>query len=81
MSLSWKSAPSPKTRRAGSFTTLIASLWPVAAPATAGLMNRFYIHLHSGESPDRALRAAKLEMIAKLRATPYEWHAFQLYSR
>jgi len=27
------------------------------------------------------LRAAKLEMIAKLRATPYEWAAFQLYSR
>jgi CHAT domain-containing protein len=60
---------------------VIASLWPVAAPATAGLMNRFYIHLHAGESPDRALRAAKLELIAKLRATPYEWAAFQLYSR
>jgi len=60
---------------------VIASLWPVAAPATAGLMNRFYIHLHSGESPDRALRAAKLELITKLRATPYEWAAFQLYSR
>lgn len=60
---------------------VIASLWPVAAPATAGLMNRFYIHLHSGESPDRALRAAKLELITKLRATPYDWAAFQLYSR
>jgi CHAT domain-containing protein len=60
---------------------VVASLWPVAAPATARLMKGFYTHLNAGESPDEALHSAKVELSLALRSTPYEWAAFQLYSR
>jgi CHAT domain-containing protein len=66
--------------RAGAHN-VIASLWPVAASATAGLMGKFYSHLNAGESPSRALHSAKLELARKPGSTPYEWAAFQVYSR
>jgi CHAT domain-containing protein len=60
---------------------VIASLWPVAAPATAGLMQKFYTHLNAGESPAQALHSAKLELSRGAGSVPYEWAGFQLYSR
>jgi CHAT domain-containing protein len=66
--------------RAGAHN-VIASLWPVAAPATAGLMSRFYSHLDAGEPPSRALHSAKLDIAKTPGSTPYEWAAFQIYSR
>ena len=60
---------------------VIASLWPVAASATAGLMSRFYFHLDEGESPSQALHSAKLDLAKRSGSTPYEWAAFQVYSR
>jgi len=66
--------------RAGAHN-VIASLWPVAASATAGLMSQFYSHLDAGESPSRALHSAKLDLAKTPGSTPYEWAAFQVYSR
>jgi CHAT domain-containing protein len=66
--------------RAGAHN-VIASLWPVAASATAGLMSRFYSHLDAGESPSQALHSAKLDLAKTPGSTPYEWAAFQVYSR
>ena len=66
--------------RAGAHN-VIASLWPVAASATAGLMNRFYSHLDAGESPSKALHSAKLDLARTPGSAPYEWAAFQVYSR
>jgi CHAT domain-containing protein len=66
--------------RAGAHN-VIASLWPVAASATAALMSRFYSHLNAGESPTQALHSAKLELAKTPGSTPYEWAAFQVYSR
>lgn len=66
--------------RAGAHN-VIASLWPVAASATAGLMRRFYSHLDAGESPSQALHSAKLDLAKTPGSTPYEWAAFQVYSR
>jgi CHAT domain-containing protein len=58
---------------------VVASLWSVGVTSTAGLMGRFYSHLHAGETPAQALHDAKLDMI-KVKATPYGWAAFQIYS-
>ena len=60
---------------------VVASLWEVGADATAKLMTRFYTHLHAGESPDRALHSAKLEIASGPHAIPFDWAAFQIYSR
>jgi CHAT domain-containing protein len=60
---------------------VVASLWPVSAPATAELMKRFYTHLDAGESPAQALHSAKVELSGRPGSIPYEWAAFQLYSR
>jgi CHAT domain-containing protein len=65
----------------GGARNVVASLWPVGAPDTAELMNHFYTHLHAGEPPDQALHSAKLEIARQPGATPYQWAAFQLYSR
>jgi CHAT domain-containing protein len=60
---------------------VVASLWPVAEVASNNLMQRFYAHLHAGEPPDLALHSAKLEMARAPQSVPYQWAAFQLYSR
>ncbi len=59
---------------------VVASLWPVEVSSTSKLMKKFYTHLHDHETPEQALRAAKMEM-ARERNLPYTWAAFQLYSR
>jgi CHAT domain-containing protein len=58
--------------------TVLASLWAVNDEATAFLMDRFYRGLRGGESKDRALRAAQLEMLRGPRSHPALWAAFQL---
>jgi CHAT domain-containing protein/tetratricopeptide (TPR) repeat protein len=59
--------------------TVLASLWSVNDESTADLMRRFYGRLRAGESKDRALRAAQVEMLAVPRFShPALWAAFQL---
>jgi len=58
--------------------TVLASLWPVADDSTATLMKSFYAYLKQGQSKDRALRAAQLDMIRSGSSHPYRWAAFQL---
>ena len=66
--------------RAGS-KRVIAGLWDVDDRSTAELMGRVYQQIAAGESPGNALRAAKLEMIAKGGAAskPYYWGPFELF--
>ena len=52
---------------------VIMSLWSVSEKGTALLMEKFYTHVHQGESYPLALRDAKLEMIKR---HPYYWSAF-----
>jgi len=63
--------------------SVVASLWPVAYRPTSTLMEKFYLNLHEGQPPAQALHKAKLQMIRdpKIKASPFEWAAFQLYSR
>jgi CHAT domain-containing protein/Tfp pilus assembly protein PilF len=58
--------------------TVLASLWPVADESTSTLMKSFYGYLKQGQSKDRALRAAQLDMIRSGASHPYRWAAFQL---
>lgn len=59
--------------------SVLASLWPVDDAATAELMGRFYRHLREGESKDRSLREAQVEMLRLARFShPALWGAFQL---
>jgi CHAT domain-containing protein/Tfp pilus assembly protein PilF len=58
--------------------TVLASLWPVADESTSTLMRSFYGYLKQGQSKDRALRAAQLDMIKSGASHPYRWAAFQL---
>ncbi len=60
---------------------VVASLWPVSAQATAGLMKEFYAHLDQRETPAQALHSAKLDLSRRPGSIPYEWAGFQLYSR
>lgn len=57
---------------------VVASLWKVHDRATAELMKRFYANLVAGKMPpDRALRAAQLELAREPRyRAPYYWSAF-----
>ncbi|MCK6548811.1 CHAT domain-containing protein, partial [Myxococcota bacterium] len=58
--------------------SVIASLWKVHDRATAELMQRFYANLVTAKMPpDRALRAAQLELAQQPRyRAPYYWAAF-----
>lgn len=58
--------------------SVVASLWAVRDRATAELMTRFHRHLRTGLPKDRALRAAKLELLHE-DGGPGVWAAFQLY--
>jgi CHAT domain-containing protein len=60
---------------------VIAGLWDVDDRSTAELMGRVYQNIARGESPGDALRAAKLEMIARggTRSKPYYWGPFELF--
>jgi CHAT domain-containing protein len=60
---------------------VIAGLWDVDDRSTADLMGRVYAQIAEGRSPGAALRAAKLEMIARggPAAKPYYWGPFELF--
>jgi len=60
---------------------VIAGLWDVDDRSTADLMGRVYAQIAEGRSPGTALRAAKLEMIARggPAAKPYYWGPFELF--
>jgi CHAT domain-containing protein/tetratricopeptide (TPR) repeat protein len=49
--------------------SVLAALWDVADEAGAELMPAFYRHWHAGASKSAALRAAQLDLLARLRAS------------
>ncbi|MFZ0340473.1 MAG: CHAT domain-containing protein, partial [Terracidiphilus sp.] len=59
---------------------VVASLWSADDTFTSALMKRFYTHLAQGEDKATALRAAKLDLLAKYgtQVSPYYWGAFVL---
>ena len=60
---------------------VVVSLWEVNDQATSSLMNGFYRHLASNQSPTSALRAAKLAMLHSGQLAyrhPYFWAPFVL---
>ena len=68
-------------RLAGSPSTL-TSLWSVDDCATSKIMTRYHQHLFQGKSKPEALRAAKLDFLAKAdkeQSHPYFWAAFVQY--
>ena len=67
--------------RAGSHN-VIGALWEVNDASTPLLMDRLYGELAAGNSPDAALRAAKLSLIrsAGVYRKPLYWGGFQLYA-
>jgi CHAT domain-containing protein len=61
---------------------VIGALWEVNDASTPLLMDRLYGELAAGNSPDAALRAAKLSLIrsAGVYRKPLYWGGFQLYA-
>jgi CHAT domain-containing protein len=61
---------------------VVAGLWDVDDRSTAELMDRMYGALAAGDSPARALRRAKLALIAQggTAARPYNWGAFEVFT-
>jgi CHAT domain-containing protein len=61
---------------------VIAALWEANDVSTAQLMDKFYDELSRGDSPDRALRSAKLSLLHSRSPfrKPYYWAPFQLYA-
>ena len=66
--------------RAGAHN-VIAGLWEVTDASTEQLMDRFYDELDKGDTPDAALRAAKLSLLhGSPYHNPFYWAPFQLYT-
>jgi len=67
--------------RAGAHN-VVAALWEASDVSTGQLMDKFYEELNHGESPDTALRKAKLSLLHSGSAfrKPFYWAPFQLYS-
>ncbi len=67
--------------RAGSHN-VIGALWDVSDESTPALMNQLYVGLQNGESPDIALRAAKLSLLHSdgVFRKSFYWAPFQLYT-
>ncbi len=67
--------------RAGAHS-VIGALWEVSDVSTPKLMDTMYTRLLTGDPPDAALRAAKLEMLHSdgVFRKPVYWGAFQLYA-
>jgi len=67
--------------RAGA-SRVIAGLWDVDDRSTAELMDNLYARIAAGEAPARALRAAKLSLLARGGgyARPYYWGPFQTFT-
>jgi CHAT domain-containing protein len=61
---------------------VVAGLWDVDDRSTAELMDRMYGALAAGDPPARALRGAKLALIAEggTAARPYNWGAFEMFT-
>lgn len=63
---------------------VLASAWSVGDAPTSVLMRSFYKHLRPGDSPQRALRLAQLELIKDYKPAdapmlpPYYWAAFRV---
>jgi CHAT domain-containing protein len=68
--------------RAGAHN-VIGALWEVNDASTPVLMDKLYAELEAGNSPDVALRAAKLSLIHSpaVYRKPLYWAGFQLYTR
>jgi CHAT domain-containing protein len=67
--------------RAGAHN-VIAALWDATDAPTQLLMDKFYDELNKGESPDAALRAAKLSLLHNSGfRNAFYWAPFQLYTR
>lgn len=67
--------------RAGA-NRVIAGLWDVDDRSTAELMDHLYARIGAGDPAPRALRAAKLALLAKggNYAKPYYWAPFQVFT-
>lgn len=61
---------------------VIGALWEVSDASTPQLMDQLYGNLKKGESPDAALRSAKLSLLRSGSAfrRPLYWAPFQLYA-
>jgi CHAT domain-containing protein len=61
---------------------VVAALWDVNDRATPKLMDDFYRQLREGKDAPTALRAAKLNLIARggIAERPLYWAPFVLYS-
>jgi CHAT domain-containing protein len=61
---------------------VVAGLWDVDDRSTADLMDAMYARLAAGDSPPKALRAAKLALMARggVVAKPYYWGPFQVFT-
>jgi CHAT domain-containing protein len=61
---------------------VIAGLWDVDDRSTAELMDKMYGALAAGDPPVRALRKAKLALMAEggTAARPYNWGAFEMFT-
>ncbi len=66
--------------RAGAHN-VIGALWDVSDASTPQLMNELYGELKKGETPDAALRQAKLTLLrSSTFRKPFYWAPFQLYT-
>lgn len=67
--------------RAGAHN-VIGALWDVSDASTPQLMDELYRELKKGETPDAALRHAKLTLLRSNAAfrKPFYWAPFQLYT-
>jgi len=65
--------------RAAGIPSVIGSLWPAEAVASADLAAQFYVRLRAGASAAAALREAKLALLDSDKANPFFWAAFQYY--
>jgi CHAT domain-containing protein len=67
--------------RAGAHN-VIGALWDVSDASTPRLMDELYSELKKGETPDAALRHAKLTLLRSGAAfrKPFYWAPFQLYA-
>ena len=67
--------------RAGAHN-VIGALWDVSDDTTPQLMDELYAELKKGETPDAALRTAKLTLLHSGAAfrKPFYWAPFQLYT-
>jgi CHAT domain-containing protein len=67
--------------RAGAHN-VIGALWEVSDVSTPRLMDELYAGLQRGDSPQTALRAAKLSLLhsGNAYAKPFYWAPFQLYT-